>query len=442
MASIAQKQLFGWEDLEILGDLERLNLVIENISDESLMKALEAERGRGRNEYPIRAIWNSILAGIVFQHSGIESLRRELMRNGQLLALCGFNSLLGTKAVPPSWVYSRFLKNLIKHQEQIDKMFAEMVSRISKLLPDFGTHLAIDGKHLSSHGKPVQDEERHKETDARRDTDADWGMKTYGGVNEDGSTWNKVKSWFGYKLHLIVDSTYELPVMYRLTKASVAEQPVGLEMIRDLSRHAPETAERAQTISGDRGYDDTKIILECWDAQEIKPIIDIRNCWKDGETTRTVNGTANVVYDFEGTVSCVCMKTGTQREMAFGGFEKDRATLKYLCPAKYYGIDCEGAPCCPVANQIRIPLACDRRIFTPVARSTPKWERLYDSRTAVERVNSRIDNVFGFERHFIRGEKKMRLRVSLALIVMLAMACGRVKQKKLELVRSLFKSVA
>jgi hypothetical protein len=35
--------------------------------------------------------------------------------------------------------------------------------------------------------------------------------------------------------------------------------------------------------------------------------------------------------------------------------------------------------------------------------------------TAVERVNSRIDQVYGFERHFIRGHKKMRLRMGLAI---------------------------
>ena len=43
----------------------------------------------------------------------------------------------------------------------------------------------------------------------------------------------------------------------------------------------------------------------------------------------------------------------------------------------------------------------------------------YDRRTSVERVNSRLDNVLEFERHHIRGLKKMRVRVGLALCVML-----------------------
>jgi len=82
-------------------------------------------------------------------------------------------------------------------------------------------------------------------------------------------------------------------------------------------------------------------------------------------------------------------------------------------------------------------MALDRRLFTPLARSSYAWKRVYAKRTAVERVNSRLDVSFGFERHFIRGLAKMRLRVGLALVVMLAMALGRVKEKQKEKMRSL-----
>ncbi|MGH9341694.1 MAG: transposase, partial [Acidobacteriota bacterium] len=82
--------------------LDRLRLVIENLPDEDLMEKLEKQRGRGRDDYPVRAIWNSILAGVVFQHGSVESLGRELERNGQLRDLCGFDPFAGAEAVP-SW---------------------------------------------------------------------------------------------------------------------------------------------------------------------------------------------------------------------------------------------------------------------------------------------------------------------------------------------------
>ena len=114
---------------------------------------------------------------------------------------------------------------------------------------------------------------------------------------------------------------------------------------------------------------------------------------------------------------------------------------KYICPALAYGITCAGAKDCPIyQSSIRIPMKEDPRIFTPVARSSYKWKVLYDKRTSVERVNSRIDVSYGFERHYIRGLKKMKVRCGLALSVMLAIAVGRLRQNQPELMNSLVKT--
>ena len=82
MAIIPQLSLFAWEEIEELGDLERLRLVIEYMPDEQLMRVLEKERGKGRDDYPIRAMWNALLAGIVFQHDSDAKLLRELAEMG------------------------------------------------------------------------------------------------------------------------------------------------------------------------------------------------------------------------------------------------------------------------------------------------------------------------------------------------------------------------
>ena len=95
MAIIPQRQLFSWKQIENLADLERFLLLIKHLPDEELMQVLESRRGKGRDDYPVRAIWNSILAGVVYQHPSIESLRRELLRNAQLRQLCGFDLLKG-----------------------------------------------------------------------------------------------------------------------------------------------------------------------------------------------------------------------------------------------------------------------------------------------------------------------------------------------------------
>jgi hypothetical protein len=376
------------------------------------------------------------LAGIVFQHISIESLRRELQRNGQLRQMCGL------RAVPTSWAYSRFFKKLLKHGVEIEEMFEGLVATINGLLPDFGKRLAFDGKALPSHAVPHKTEAgKKRKPDGRRDSDADTGVKEYRGQREDGSFWEKTVTWFGYRLHLIADATYELPTAYEVTKASKAEIKQCHKAVEHMAKRQADLFERCEIFLADKGLDDGKLITKLWDKYKIKPVIDIRNMWKDGEATKLISGKANVVFDYQGTVYCYDPATGLKRTMAYGGFEQSRETLKYRCPAQHYGIECAGKCQCPVKGAVRIKLEEDRRVFTPLARSSYKWKEEYKGRTAIERVNSRIDVSFGFENHYIRGLKKMKARVGLALSVMLAMAVGRIKEDQRDNMRSLVKAV-
>jgi hypothetical protein len=264
MAIIRQKQLFSWKEIENLGDLDRLPLVLEYLPDEPLMRILESQCGKGRDEYPIRAVWNSILAGIVFQHNSIELLRRELRRNAQLRWLCGFDLAKATAAVPPAYVYTRFLKLLLRYIEQIGHIFDDLVEQIRKELPGFGTNLAMDGKAINTHARPRKGL-CHMSPDGRRDTDADFGKKTYTGVGEDGTTWQKVVKWFGYKLHLIVDADYELPVAFELTKASSSEIPEGRKLVQKLkAKHAELVEQGCNALIADKGLDDRAVVGRLW----------------------------------------------------------------------------------------------------------------------------------------------------------------------------------
>jgi hypothetical protein len=415
-------------------------MVLRVIPDEGLMGKLEELRGRGRDDYPVRAVWNSLLAGVVYQHVSVASLRRELLRNGELRDLCGFDPLLGSRAVPSGSAYTRFLRNLFRCAAEIESMFEDLVDRLGKELPGLGRHLAIDGKAVASAGRPSG-----KGPDGRRDRDGDWGAKTYRGRRPDGTIWERVKRWFGYKLHLIVDVGYEVPLGYEVTRASVSDTTRLLPMADRLGQRHGWVLERAGDFSGDKGYDSEENNRELWDLYGIKPIIDIRHVWKDGEETRLLDPDRadNVVTDEEGSVFCVRQSATDAHKMemvpmVFCGFERDRGTLKYRCPAAVYGMACRDRCCDTLYGRVvRVPLDLDRRRFVPVPRSTYKWKRLYRGRTAVERVNSRLDVSFGFERHFIRGMNKMRVRVGIALVVMLSMALGSIEMGKPDRMRSL-----
>lgn len=451
MATIIQPSVFSWKDIEADSDLNRLRLVLSVLPDEDFVCLLEQLRGRGRDDYPIRPTWNAMLAGIVFQHPSAASLLRELRRNGELRDVCGFDPLLGAAAVPSGDAFGRFLALVMDHLDELLEIFHRLVEMLTTKLPRLGEKLAADSKAIRSWGRPVRDEDKRQQPDRRRDADADWGTKTYKGVREDGNQWERVSRWFGFKLHLVVDSEYELPLAFDVAPASSADMDNLMPLLEQLAVKHPDLIEAADELSADKGYDSTANNAQPYDDYGIKPVIDKRQLWKEdysggASPTRILfnDRVDSFVYDEQGHVSCVCPQTQEQREMFFCGFEADRRTLKYRCPAAACGISCKGRKDCEARASVgrfgrvaRVPLDKDRRVFTPIARHSPKWTKAYARRTAVERVNSRLDCVLGFEQHTIRGLQKMKTRVSLALIVMLAMALGRIEADQADLMRSM-----
>jgi hypothetical protein len=281
--------------------------------------------------------------------------------------------------------------------------------------------------------------------------DANWGIKTYKGLRADGSPWEKISRWFGYKLHLLVNSEYELPLAFNMAKASSSDMINLMPLVEQLADKHPELAEGAMELSADKGYDSKANNAELLDDHGIKPVIDKRELWRENHSDQEASTRSlfadrvdSFIYDEHGQLYCVCPRTGEQRELTFCGYEADRRTLKYRCPAAANGFDCKGRVSCEASANVgtfgrvmRVPLELDRRIFTPIARHTSKWKIAYARRSSVERVNSRLDCVLGFEQHTIRGLMKMTTRVTLALIVLLAMALGRVMADQAELMRSL-----
>lgn len=75
-----------------------------------------------------------------------------------------------------------------------------------------------------------------------------YGKKEYRGITKDGNLWEKISKWFGYKLHLIVDATYELPVSYTVTKASTSDIKEGHEFVKHLKQKQPTILEAAETL--------------------------------------------------------------------------------------------------------------------------------------------------------------------------------------------------
>ena len=442
MAIIPQKNLFSWENVDAESDLKRLEYVMDYIDDERLMTLLEKRRGRGRNDYPVRAVWNCFLAMKVFSHETISSLIRELRRNGELRCAVGLDPFGGASAVPAEYVFSRFFKLLAQFSDEVERIFDGLVDDLDGLLPDFGSEMACDSKAINSFARRKI---KRSNGDARSELDADVGVKSYDVTFSNGKKFRNEKRWFGFKAHILADAKYELPVAYKITRASVNDSPELLKLIEKTNVRHPEIVDKCEYLSADKGYDSAENNRVLFDEYEIKPVIDIRDMWRDGEGTRLVDPqrAGNIVYNHRGDIFCICPLTGEMRSMACCGYEKDRQRLKYRCPAAVYGLDCKGRRFCKgsaseYGRTVRVPLELDRRLFVPLPRSTYKWKKQYNKRSSVERVNSRLDVSFGFEHHTIRGLKKMELCLGISLVVMLAMAVGSIKAGNKNTMRSLF----
>ena len=48
--------------MDARSDLDRLVLVRDHLADERIVQCLEVMRGHGRDDYPMRAMWNALLA--------------------------------------------------------------------------------------------------------------------------------------------------------------------------------------------------------------------------------------------------------------------------------------------------------------------------------------------------------------------------------------------
>ena len=113
------------------------------------------------------------------------------------------------------------------------------------------------------------------------------------------------------------------------------------------------------------------------------------------------------------------------------------------CAGMQCGVCCDftrtqgGCPCtslwpCPhdaVCNEgksygktVRVDRMIDLRRFPPIPRATKKFERLYDGRTSVERVNARLKIFWGVDDGNIVGARRFHAMVGAVLAVHVAFA--------------------
>jgi hypothetical protein len=437
MFQMMQSSLFSWQDVELSTDLQRFKLALRSLKAGKLVAALDEERKGRRDDYPNVVMWRCILAGLFFCIDRTSDLMRELQRNGELRQVCGMDPLAGGRAVPSAFAFSRFLLRLAAHQDLLDEIFRGQVEQIGKHLPDLGRQTAVDSKALLAHGVSAEA--------------AAEGVKTQTGA--DGRTQFLMK-WLGYKLHLLCDATHELPLAFEVTPANVADSPKLLPLVEQFEEHHPELAERMETLAADRGYDDGADKKSLHDDHGVLPVIPARDLHKGQHQALNPERHDTTYLSPVGEVCCKINPFADKPEeqfcaMQFQGFESERGTLKFRCPAAAFGITCKNQDACRSRTKdqgfgrvVRVDLNRDRRLLGPLYPHGETFTQTYKARTGIERLFYRLDHLFGFERISMRSLAKARVLVTLGLSAMLATAASWIRLGQTQKIRCRLQAVA
>jgi hypothetical protein len=417
----ATEPLFAWGELEDCPTLVTIRDFLTAVPDQPLLDGLRAARGKGRDDYSITLLWQIVLLTIMLRHSSFNACLAELHRNP---ALCRLLNITAEDQIPNGWNVSRFLDVLGQepHLSALRQVFDALALPLGQAVPDLGRHTAGDATALNARAKTAP--KAVAEEIAQGLPQPSGGRKEY---KDDAGHVTKVVEWFGYKLHLLVDVKHEVSLAYHITDTKAGDNERVPALVAQAKANLPEG--RMETLAYDKAADDEKV-HECLRGHRIKPVIQNRALWRE-EPERPLPGgryPLHLVHDEAGTVFCydTVSEPPLRHQMSYVGYEADRGTVRYRCPAQHEGWECPSAEKCNAGLQwgltARIPCELDLRRFPPVPRATKEFERLYKGRTAVERVNARLKIFWGADDGNVTGARRFHAFVGAVLVVQLLFA--------------------
>ena len=243
-------------------DLQQLLAVLD---DSALLERLQDYRHTGRPGWSLRALWQAYLASFYLDLPHTNALIRRLQDDPGLRAVCGFDE---TDGLPCRRTFNRYIRRLADHTDLVAATFYSLTHQLRELLPGFGDMVAIDSTDVRSYSNPNK---KSRITGELSDPEARWGVKH--SARSRGS--EKTEYFFGYKVHMVVDATNDLPLTFKVTAGNRNDSPE----LPAVMGQAFETYEwfAPQVALADRGYDAKSNFEYLYLKQGIDPVIHIRN---------------------------------------------------------------------------------------------------------------------------------------------------------------------
>ncbi|MEA2493767.1 MAG: hypothetical protein QOJ29_1678 [Thermoleophilaceae bacterium] len=221
---------------------------------------------------------------------------------------------------------------------------------------------------------------RERAPEEYSDHDATWGHRSAISTRKGGG-------FYGYRIHMAVDTDSGLPVAWTVATASANEST----FVAELLDQARSRGIAADTCAMDKGYDNERVYGECAERGTVA-VIPLR------ETPAVKRGEHKP-------------PTCEHGEWRFAGADYKRQATKWRCPT---------GECKPASRWIKAA-----RLHPLIPRESPRFRKLYKDRGSVEREFGRLKHEWALAPLRVRGIEKVRLRADLTILSKLASALAR-----------------
>ena len=377
--------LFSFDTLVQYQPKTRLAMVFETIDLHPFLKALPIKSVRGPKGYSSAALIKAILAMRLCSIPTVTLLVERLKTDLVFRYECGFSI---SQSVPSLATFSRFFQK-IAETDSLQALFSALVDTATQDGIISGEVVAIDASAIESYEKPVP------QKDLKNDgSSAAWGAKL--------DTHGNQHTWFGYKLHLAVDTESELPIAVKVTPGNRNDATQAIPLMDEIKN-------QPKYYCMDMGYDAKDIYQAAYErqAQAIIPLNHRKEKLPPEGMDENRTPTCSMGYP-----------------MVYWGCEREKGILKFRCPHVCGKVNCpNGSAWCSQSNYglvIKKKVEDDPRSFCTPHRGTREWEKLYAERTSVERAFSRLKGQLGANMVRVQGIKKVTAHLMLCCIALLA----------------------
>lgn len=388
---IRQETLFSFEEILKFQKETRLELIFSRLNLSKLSKKLgKSSYARGPRGYCVMNLIYALIAMQVERIPTMKDLVQKLKENPVLRYNCGFD-VLGR--VPSTSTFSRFMSKL-SLSDELSFLFKDIVLQAKELGVIDGSNVSIDSTKLSSYEAAIP-----KSKIVDDGTNPNWGMKR-------DTNGNNIR-WFGWKLHVLCDSQSELPMEVLVTPANVYDGTQAMPLIEAFKKSYASTFQ-PKYYTMDSGYDFESNYLGIIRNHKASPII-----------AYNPRGSKAPPEGMDDHFKPVC---SAGYPLTYYGV--DGNYLKFRCPHATGHCDCPfGSNWCSSSNYgytTKINWKQNPRHYGYPHRGSENWQKIYNTRTSVERMFSRMKAYLNLDNIGSKGILKAKAYSLLNCIALVA----------------------